>query len=303
MLSVTALLEREGTGISWADLTWNGWLGCQKVSPACDFCYAEKFVEGRLGHMGVKWGPRQARRRTSTANWKKPRRWQAVAAAAGVTLDVFSMSLADWADKAVDPEWRRSMATVIWATPNLRWMMLTKRIGNAEAMMREMFPDGVPRNVALGITVCNQAEADRDIPKAIAVTLSLGIRWLFLSMEPLLGPVRLRPEWLAHIDLVITGGESGKDARPTHPEWFESVMRQCVPRVAFHHKQNGEWFEMTSKELLEFTDATGRKAPRLETVFADPVAKEGRAASMFRLGTKTTGRRLAGREFQERLPE
>lgn len=234
MMTAEALLKREGTGISWVQFTFNPWLGCQKVSPACDHCYADDLCRTRLG---VIFGPGEERRRTKPGNWAKPRRWNRVAEAAGVTFRVFCASLADWADNAVDPQWRLDLADLIRDTPHLRWMMLTKRIGNAEEMLRAMFPEGVPSNVWLGVTIANQQEADRDIPRAIKVKERLGIARLFLSMEPLLGYVNITP-WLASIDLVIVGGESGKGARSMPLDWVRAIMARCRQAlVAFHFKQ------------------------------------------------------------------
>lgn len=235
---ITRLLAREGTGISWADLTFNPWIGCQKVSPACDHCYAESLATTRLG---VGWGPGAARRRTAPGNWQKPPRWQRIAAEAGVRLKVFCASLADVLDNAVDDQWRRDLAALIIATPALDWMLLTKRIGNARKMLEAMFPDGVPPNVALGVTIANQEEANRDLPKALSVKAGLGIRRLFVSGEPLLGPLNLAP-WLPYIDLLIVGGESGKGARPMEVDWVRALRDQCgAAGVPFHFKQWGEW--------------------------------------------------------------
>lgn len=237
---VQRLLEREGTGISWCDLTMNPWLGCTRVSPACDHCYAATFVEGRLGHMGVKWGPGEDRRRTGASNWAKPPRWDRIAAEAGVRLKVFCASLADVFDSAVDVEWRDDLGDLISATPSLDWMLLTKRIGNARRFLPAMFPDGVPGNVALGVTVVSQEEADRDLPKALAIKRGLGVKRLFLSMEPLLGPPNLT-RYLAGVDLVIVGGESGRGARSMPDEWPVDLGRQCAEAgVPFHFKQRSQ---------------------------------------------------------------
>lgn len=234
---IKRLLDREGTGISWADLTFNPWIGCQKVSPACDHCYAETLATTRLG---VEWGPGATRRRTAPGNWSKPHRWNRYAAEAGVTLKVFCASLADVFDNAVDDQWRRDLAALIIQTPNLIWMLLTKRIGNARKFLESMFPDGVPENVALGVTIANQEEADRDLPRALAIKQGLGIRRLFLSMEPLLGPVDLT-RFLAGVDLVIVGGESGRGARSMPDDWALQIKRRCEQaRVPFHFKQQSQ---------------------------------------------------------------
>lgn len=234
---VARLLEREGTGISWCDLTFNAWIGCQKVSPACDNCYAEALATTRLG---VAWGPGAARRRTAPGNWAKPRRWQKVAAEAGVRLRVFCASLADVFDNAVDVTWRWDLGELISATPDLDWMLLTKRIGNARDMLTQMFDGVVPANVALGVTVANQDEADRDMPKALSVKARMGIRRLFVSAEPLLGPLELR-SWLDCVDLLIVGGESGRSARSTPDRWPLSLRNQCAATgTPFHFKQRSQ---------------------------------------------------------------
>ena len=234
---IERLLKREGTGISWADLTFNPWIGCQKVSPACDHCYAESLATTRLG---VEWGPGAARRRTAPGNWSKPPRWDRYAAEAGVRLTVFCASLADVFDNAVDPRWRADLGDLISATPNLDWMLLTKRIGNARDFLPAMFPGGVGENVALGVTVVSQEEAVRDMPKALAIKKGLGVRRLFLSMEPLLGPVDLT-RYLDGVDLVIVGGESGKGARSMPDRWALDLKRQCGEAdVPFHFKQQSQ---------------------------------------------------------------
>ena len=121
-------------------------------------------------------------------------------------------------------------------------------------------------NVWLGATIVNQEEAERDIPKLLQVPA----RVRFLSMEPLLGPVRL--DRLAHgderdmdvlrgqvssttqhvavrprktgdrVDWVIAGGESGAGARPMSIQWARSLRDQCAAAgVPFLFKQWGEW--------------------------------------------------------------
>jgi hypothetical protein len=69
----------QATGIEWCDHTYNPWMGCTKVSPACDHCYAEAQEDTRYGR--VEWGG--PRRRTSAATRRAPYRWDREAAAAG----------------------------------------------------------------------------------------------------------------------------------------------------------------------------------------------------------------------------
>ena len=232
----------EVTEISWAHSTFNPWIGCTKVSPGCDHCYAATLMDDRYGR--VKWGAGQARSLTSESNWKQVRRWNTKAQESGQTHRVFCASLADVFDNEVNPEWRADLWNLILTTPALTWMLLTKRIGNAKppgAMTR--YPD----NVWLGITVVNQEEADRDVPKLL--DQGAAVRWL--SCEPLLGPIDFK--WPAQaMDWVIVGGESGKDARPMDPDWARSIRDQCEHHaIPFHFKQWGGAKPKTNGHMLD----------------------------------------------------
>ena len=268
----------ENSNIEWTKHTFNGWIGCQKVGPGCDNCYAEVWDGRGLQGEARRWGPHAARTRTGTANWRKPLAWDKAAAAAGERHRVFCSSLADVFDNhaSIMPEWRADLWALIRATQNLDWMLLTKRPGNIAAMLPPDWGDGYP-NVWLGCTVVNQAEADRDIPKL----LSVPARVRFLSMEPLLGPVDLmdardgmfdmlrgfdasgcggRGMHYAPLDLVIVGGESGPRARPMHPDWVRSLRDQCVAAgVAFHFKQWGEWAP-NETQGSDYAQRIGKKA-------------------------------------------
>lgn len=251
----------ENSKIEWTDHTWNPWTGCTKVSPACDHCYAEGWAK-RSGH--VEWGPHGNRRRTSESNWKQPLKWNREAEAAGVRRKVFCASLADVFDnhKSILLEWRDDLWNLIQNTPNLDWLLLTKRPQNVARMVSGwMGPHSWPSNVWLGTTVENQEEADRRIPHLLAVPAAVR----FLSCEPLLGPIdllRLQPKnatWLdclngrehigpatvpteSKIDWVIVGGESGHGARPMHPGWARSLRDQCAAAgTPFFFKQWGDW--------------------------------------------------------------
>lgn len=224
------------TGIQWADHTWNPWVGCTKISAACDHCYAEGWAK-RAGAPELWQGER---RRTSAANWQAPIRWNRAAAAEEGRARVFCASLADFFDNQVPTRWRDDAWHRIDQTLNLDWLLLTKRPEN----ILKMLPSpaiGAPeweegwRNVWLGTTVENRAALRRvDILRRMPAAVR------FLSIEPLL-------EDLGEVDLfgiswVIVGGESGPDARPMHPDWVRSLRDQCkAARVAFFFKQRGEW--------------------------------------------------------------
>lgn len=218
----------ETTNIEWCDRTFNPWIGCTKVSPACDHCYAEALMDTR--HKRAKWGPGNPRSRTAASTWKNPLKWQRQATAFaeehGRRQRVFCASLADVFDNEVPTEWRADLFELICATPELDWLLLTKRIGNVKKMLAEIGMDALPENVWLGATICNQAEADRDVPKL----LDIKARVRFLSMEPLLGYVTIE-KWLPSLDWIIVGGESGAKARDND---FLGAARQLRDECARH---------------------------------------------------------------------
>ncbi|MFG0602704.1 phage Gp37/Gp68 family protein [Delftia sp. WSY_4] len=295
--------------IEWTDHTFNPWEGCQRVGPGCDHCYAETRNARYSGGQAINWGPGAPRRRTSVSNWNLPRRWNAQAEAFqaqhGRRQRVFCASLADVFDNAVSREWRDDLAALILDTADLDWLLLTKRIGNAGAMLGEMFLDGPPANVWLGATVVNQAEADRDILKLLRIPASVR----FLSMEPLLGPVSFEGFFanpsniadgtnaLEELDWVIAGGESGPGARPTHPNWHRELRDQCeAVGTPFLFKQWGEFAPALSG--LYFHPLEG--GPQFQPRVADQTTHDfGDGYGAVRIGKKAAGRELDGKTWDE----
>lgn len=324
----------ENSAIEWCDHTFNPWEGCQKVGPGCDHCYAEARNARFGGGVAINWGPGAPRRRTGAANWEPPRRWNAqhevFFARHGRRQRVFCASLADVFDNAVPGEWRFDLWNTIERTPNLDWLLLTKRIGNAAQMLPQIpFPRGPWfDNVWIGVSICNQAEADRDIPKLLEVCAARR----FLSMEPLLGPVQLDPaallpcknsaeivmdpetgsydccracdytgfsnEW--GIDWVIVGGESGPGARPVHPDWVRSLRDECqAAGVPFFFKQWGEWNPGTVHEAV--SASTSVRVEKSGAVHPWPPAFDPACGDwcMHKVGKKAAGRLLDGRMWDE----
>lgn len=306
----------EKTEISWCDATFNPWMGCTKVSQACQNCYAERDMDHRYGK--VQWGPSGTRSKTSDANWRKPLKWNRDAEKAGIRVSVFCASLADvfedWQgpildhnrqqlfhvingikpsqSKSISKRWeaqgctpitmddlRCDLFALIDATPNLDWLVLTKRPENVKKMWPAKFdgptkvdllgpmPDlsrGVPwsdgnrnndqrSNIVLGTSIENQEWADRRLPYLHAAKRYGLVNRTFVSAEPLVGPIMLQGELDGKvynhlgeggIDWVVTGGESGPNARPCDPEWFRSLRDQCAASgTPFHFKQYGEFNE------------------------------------------------------------
>jgi protein gp37 len=300
----------ENSKIEWTDHTFNPWIGCTKVSPGCDHCYAERDMADRL--KVVQWGPHGARVRTKPANWAKPMAWNRrhdeFFARHGRRQRVFCASLADVFDNGVDPAWRADLFALIHQTPNLDWLLLTKRIGNAHQMIGEalitmtgdtaLLPSWPWPNVWIGASIVNQEEADRDIPKLLQVPA----RVRFLSMEPLLGPVDLRqahvaPVRLPRVDWVIVGGESGPAARPIHPDWARDLRDQCAAAgVPFLFKQWGEWVprgpESMGYPIID--DVPRRRITDAGDNGQDLGAEGGNDVWMQRAGKKIAGRQLDG---------
>lgn len=266
----------ENSKIEWTDHTFNPWMGCTKVSPACDGCYAEAMMDHRYGK--VQWGPHGERVRTAPSNWKQPIKWNKDAATAGTRPRVFCASLADVFDNQVPPEWREDLFELIAATPNLIWLLLTKRPQNIVKMVRAsgaVAGNGtryLPRNAALGTTCEDQERADRNLTELLRAAVETGPAFTFGSFEPLLGPIDISTylRTVPGLDWVIAGGETdqGKHkARPVNPEWVRSLRDQCAEvGTAFHFKQWGEyapnWLNDENGKIAgsEWIDRMGKKS-------------------------------------------
>ncbi len=216
------------TGIAWCDHTFNCWWGCVKISPACTNCYAATF-DKRVG--GAHWGPDSERRFFGDKHWAEPLKWDAAAKRAGVRRRVFCASMADVFEGRPDlVEHRARLWNLIDATPNLDWLLLSKRWGVED--VASMIPwTTTPRpNVWLGATAENQEYCDARAPALLAVPAVVH----FLSVEPQLGAV-IPP---AGIDWVISGCESGPRSRPTPTEMYRG-LRDATAAIggAFFLKQ------------------------------------------------------------------
>ena len=222
------------TLIEWVDHTFNPWIGCTRVSAACDNCYAAAMSHRR------KWArfeARAPRRRTTPANWRQPLIWNRKAEAAGIRARVFGPSLADPFDAEVSESWRDDYMAVIEQTPWLDWILLTKRPQVAVKYFRGR---AVPENLWPGVT----AETQKMLELRAPPLLSIDARVHVLSAEPLLEPLLDPPggPLIPRFGWVIAGGESGPRARPSQPDWFRSLRDQCLAAgVPFFFKQWGKW--------------------------------------------------------------
>jgi protein gp37 len=276
----------ENSAISWTRHTWNPWMGCTKISSACDGCYAEALMDKRYNK--VKWG-NAPRVRTGAHTWNDPFRWQRQAERDGDRPFVFCASLADIFDNRVDPQWRADAFDVMRKTPRLVYLLLTKRpqliVKLADAV------GGLPSNAALGTTVEDQKRADINLPALQVAKIETKPLFTFGSFEPLLGPIVIPPAFMP--DWVITGGETdqgGHKSRPTHPEWFRSLRDQALAAgAAFHHKQNGEWVPLRENGDGEWPTDNGGFC---RLTFSGEKAAGG--WPMQKVGKKRAGRLLDG---------
>jgi protein gp37 len=279
----------ENSGISWTKHTFNPWWGCSERSPACDHCYARETA----ARYGWTWGDNAEKRTFGPKHWAEPLKWNRKAEAAGEVHNVFCASMADVLDQYGPGSERLKLWKLVEATPALQWLILTKRPEFAATMI----PQDIRERIWLGITAENQRYFD--------------IRWrfvqqvwaklYFVSYEPALGPLDLPADFLelGKRAWVIAGGESGRKARPWHPDWIRRIRDQCREAgVAFHLKQFGAWRpsqtprETTQRQIWVAPDGTHRPAHE------GPVDRDAVAMEYVHKGQHATPV-LDGRSIQE----
>lgn len=263
--------------IEWTDHTFNPWWGCEPVSPGCLNCYARTLAT-RTGH--AVWGSDPAAYRFFSAkHFAEPLKWDADAGKLGRKARVFCGSMCDIFqrhDGAAAPEkhlstYRGMVFDLIDRTPNMIWLLLTKRPENFD-LVPDSWSDAWPNNAWAMTTICNQAEADRNVP--LLLKCPSAVRGV--SVEPMLGWVNLSPYLVGHedngvvmgrpvgtcvgytppIDWVICGPETGPGRRPCYWAAVRSLRDQCVASgVKFFLKRgpNGDGF-LDGREWREFPE-------------------------------------------------
>lgn len=210
------------SNIEWTESTWNPITGCNKISPGCKHCYAERMAF-RLQAMGQ---PNYANGFNLTLhehmlehplNWKKPQ-------------VIFVNSMSDLFHTNVPLNFIQKVFHTMRRAHWHQFQILTKR---SERLLELSSQIDWPDNVWMGVSVENEDYAFR-----IDHLRQTGAKTKFLSLEPLLGP--LKNLELRNIDWVIVGGESGPGARPMQPEWVTDIRDQCLKtNVPFFFKQWG----------------------------------------------------------------
>ncbi|MFI0469158.1 DUF5131 family protein [Saccharopolyspora sp. 5N102] len=219
------------SSIEWTEVTWNPTTGCDRISPGCDNCYALALAK-RLKAMGSEKYQVDGNPRTSGPGFgvtlhenalAQPYHWRSPRV-------VFVNSMSDLFHAKVPVDFVERVFTVIRETPQHTYQVLTKRAARVRKLAGRL---DWPPNLWLGVSVEHAGQLDRvenlrGIPAAVR----------FLSCEPLLGP--LGDFSLEGIDWVITGGESGPNARPVDAAWVREIRDVCqAAEVAFFHKQWG----------------------------------------------------------------
>ncbi len=329
----------DGSGIEWTDATWNVVIGCDKVSPGCDNCYAIRTAHRMQANPNPKvslpyagteadgeWTGRVnlvSDRLDLPLRWRKPRR-------------IFVNAQSDLFHDDVPEAFIGAVFDIMAKTPRHTYQILTKRHARMRALLTKwatQVPGDLPQykaafrshqdqwamvrqwplpNVHLVVSVENQQWADIRIPALLDTPAAVrGI-----SVEPMLGPIELFrchcaaktrpprppvpgahykdcPALLHHgLDWVIVGGESGRGARPMHPDWARSLRDQCVAAgVPFLFKQWGE-FAPHDVTLVSVADVDDEGCMSF-------VHRERVVEGMRRVGKKAAGRVLDGRTWDE----
>ena len=222
------------SAIEWTEATWNPLTGCDKISPGCKHCYAERLAN-RLQAMGQANYANgfeltlQAQALDLPLRWKKPR-------------TVFVNSMSDLFHKDVPVDYIKRVFGVMNQASWHQFQVLTKRSGRLLELSPELH--WTP-NIWMGVSVENH-----DYTFRIDHLRQTSARIKFLSLEPLLGPL---PDLdLQGIDWVIVGGESGPGARAMKPEWVSEIRWQCHrSHTAFFFKQWGGVHKKKAGRLLD----------------------------------------------------
>lgn len=314
----------EFSTIEWTNTTWNPVTGCTKVSQGCKNCYAERLWPKVEGSIATREGRSQRRPFTDVRchperldlplHLRKPRR-------------IFVNSMSDLFHEDVPNEFIDEVFAITALAPQHTFQVLTKR----PARMREYFANQpLPRrrwedcirrrhggelrgvcpplilpNLWLGVSIEDQATAEERIP--LLLQTPAAIRWI--SAEPLLGPIdllrwRIPGHQIARalssgkgepcLHWIVAGGESGPNARPSHPEWFRSLRDQCqAAGVPFFFKQWGEWRnDMDFVREKNLWDETRIRSSGYTKI-------EGYEDAFVKVRKKAAGRQLDGREWNE----
>jgi protein gp37 len=320
-------------GISWTDETWNPMIGCSKVSPGCDNCWAAKAAWLHYHHAwdgNIRLFPERLQQ---PLHWRKPRK-------------IAVCLMGDLFHENVPNEFILKVFETMAYAKQHTFQILTKRPKRMNYLLayredglrcdsaehhRLLCTMPLP-NVHLGVSCENQAAADERIPLLLQTPAAVR----FVSAEPLLSPIDFEKvplpdgyfQWAGvtgclqplsdiktesddyryfqrkafKLDWVIVGGESGPGARPMHPDWVRSTRDQCqLAHVPFHFKQRGEWSwgedDGPPRGSTHIIFHEGVWTPKNQ--IGDFASVRTKPYAIARVGKKAAGRILDGREWLE----
>lgn len=205
---------------------WNPWHGCHKLSAGCVNCYVYRTdcKHGIDSSVVVK-----------TKSFGLPvRKKRDGSYKVGAGEMVYTCFSSDFFVEDAD-EWRGEAWEMIRSRPDLRFLMITKRIDRLQAVVPDDWGEGYD-NVTICCTMENQERADYRLP----IYRAAPVKHKIIVCEPLLSAVDLSPYLGAWVEQVIVGGESGREARTCHYDWVLGIRRQCVEHgISFRFRQTG----------------------------------------------------------------
>lgn len=205
---------------------WNPWHGCHKLSAGCVNCYVYR-TDGKHGIdssvvMKTKSFGLPVRKKRD-GSYK-----------IGAGEMVYTCFSSDFFVEDAD-EWRGEAWEMIRSRPDLRFLMITKRIDRLQAVVPDDWGEGYD-NVTICCTMENQERADYRLP----IYRAAPVKHKIIVCEPLLSAVDLSPYLGAWVEQVIVGGESGREARTCHYDWVLGIRHQCVEHgISFRFRQTG----------------------------------------------------------------
>ena len=216
---------------------WNPWRGCHKYSEGCRFCYIHK-GDARRG-VDTNVVTKADNFCAPVERYKRGEKKGEYAIKPGET--VYLCFSSDFLLPDAD-QWRSDCWRMMRERPDLDFLFLTKRIERFVDCVPDDWGDGY-KNVTVGCTVGNQAEAYRRLP----LFDTLPIVHKNIILQPMLEKMNIE-QHLGDVELVVVGGESDRNARPLDYAWVLDVREQCLRQgVKFEFRQCGSNFVKDGK--------------------------------------------------------
>ena len=222
---------------------WNAWRGCKKCSDGCFHCYIHKgdLKKGINTNEIVKTKDfEKPIEKLKNGNYKMK---------SGIVYLCFST---DFLIEEAD-QWRESCWKMIKERQDCTFLFLTKRIDRFMKCIPNDWEDGYD-NVVVCCTIENQKNADHKL----SIFKDLPIKHKCITAQPLLEKINIE-KYLDHIELVVVGGESDRNARTFHYDWALDIREQCIRKnVDFEFRQygtytikDGKQYKIQTKDLCK----------------------------------------------------